>query len=244
MYGLIGRPLGHSFSASFFNDKFQKEHINEHYELFPLQSIEEVKELIDNHPSLHGFNVTIPYKQEIIPFLSKVSDEAREIGAVNVVKILRDSEKYCLEGYNSDAFGFRDSIQPMLKPYMKKAIILGTGGAAKAISFVMSSLGFDIISVSRSNRDNCITYSDIDDKLMSECHVIINATPLGMWPKIKDAPHIPYEKLTPKHLLFDLIYNPEMTEFMKRGLRQGAIVKNGLEMLYGQALEAWRIWNE
>lgn len=244
MYGLIGRPLGHSFSASFFNEKFKKENIDERYELFPLPYIEKVTELIEQHPSLKGFNVTIPYKQDIIPFLSRISEEAKEIGAVNVVRIHRDGGKYLLEGFNSDAIGFKESIQPLLKSYMKKAMILGTGGASKAVSFVMSSLGFQVIMVSRVAKSDCISYADISPELMSECHVIINATPLGMWPKIEDAPPIPYSLLTPRHLLFDLIYNPEITEFMKRGLAKGAIVKNGLEMLYGQAIEAWRIWNE
>ena len=178
MYGLIGRPLGHSFSASFFNEKFKKENIDERYELFPLPYIEKVTELIEQHPSLKGLNVTIPYKQDIIPFLSRISEEAKEIGAVNVVRIHRDGGKYLLEGFNSDAIGFKESIQPLLKSYMKKAMILGTGGASKAVSFVMSSLGFQVIMVSRVAKSDCISYADISPKLMSECHVIINATPL------------------------------------------------------------------
>lgn len=243
MYGLIGRPLGHSFSADFFNNKFLTENINEEYRLFPLESIDELPDLLERYPELKGLNVTIPYKRDVIPFLDEISDEAKVIGAVNVIKIVRSAKGVSLKGFNSDAVGFRDSILPLLKPFMKNALVLGTGGASKAVIFVLKSLGINVVSVSRKNNGVSISYDDITQDLLNSHHIIVNTTPLGMWPNIDETPNIPYTFLSSSHLLFDLVYNPTVTQFMKYGLMKGATVKNGLEMLYGQAIEAWRIWN-
>lgn len=241
MYGLIGKPLGHSFSAKFFNKKFSDEGIPERYELFPLDSINELLTLIKNNPDLKGLNVTIPYKQQVIPFLSSMDENADGIGAVNVIKILPDGT---LKGYNTDAIGFQKTISPLISPNMKKALVLGTGGASKAVSYVLKKLGLSVLNVSRSSRDEAIAYSQITPEIMSTHHVIVNTTPLGMWPETDNAPDIPYSLLTPEHLCYDLVYNPEVTTFMKRAAEKGATVKNGLDMLYAQALGAWDIWTK
>lgn len=240
MYGLIGKPLGHSFSANFFNKKFANEEIPEHYKLFPLDSIELLPQLLGSHPDLKGLNVTIPYKQQVIPFLAELDKDAAEIGAVNVIKIREDGS---LKGYNSDAIGFRDSITPLLRPHMKRALVLGTGGASKAVIHVLRQLGFEVLNVSRKAKEDIISYDQITPEIISTHHVIVNTTPLGMWPEIDEAPSIPYHLLTPDHLCYDLVYNPEETAFMHRAAKFGATVKNGLEMLHGQAIAAWEIWN-
>lgn len=241
MYGLIGNPLGHSFSADFFNKKFEREGIDEHYSLFPIPSISELPGLIASHPGLKGLNVTIPYKEQVLPYLTSISDEAREIGAVNVIKI-SDGGK-TLQGFNSDAIGFHDSIAPLVKPYMKKALVLGTGGASHAVCHVLAKLGLEVIKVSRRSGDDTISYTEITPELMKESHVIVNTTPLGMWPAVDAAPDLPYNLITPLHLCYDLVYNPEETLFMKLSAERGATVKNGLDMLHRQALAAWEIWN-
>lgn len=243
MYGLIGRPLGHSFSADFFNTKFKKDNIDEVYNLFPLPDINSLPTLLDEHPDLKGLNVTIPYKQQVIPFLDSLSPEASEIGAVNVIKIIHRDGRRLLHGFNSDAIGFRNSIAPLLRPEMKKALVLGTGGASKAVVYVLKALGLDVTMVSRSRHAGAISYADVPPEIISDHLVIVNTTPLGMWPNTDEAPDIPYSLLTPDHLLFDLVYNPEVTAFMAKGREKGATVKNGLEMLHGQALAAWDIWN-
>ncbi|MDE5887701.1 MAG: shikimate dehydrogenase [Muribaculaceae bacterium] len=244
MYGLIGNPLGHSFSADFFNEKFKKEEINESYKLFPLENIELLPSLLEKYPHLKGLNVTIPYKREVLQYLDSLSDAVKEIGAVNVIKIIRSQHTVKLIGYNSDAVGFRKTIEPLLKPYMTKALVLGTGGASKAVIYVLKSLGLEVISVSRERTESSISYSDLSPELLTSCFVIVNTTPLGMWPKVDEAPDLPYSALTKKHLLYDLVYNPQITEFMKKGALRGATVKNGLDMLHEQAIEAWRIWNQ
>lgn len=241
MYGLIGKPLGHSFSANFFNKKFADEAIPERYELFPLESIDLLPQLLNSHLDLKGLNVTIPYKQQVIPFLSELDKDAAEIGAVNVIKINCDGS---LKGYNSDAIGFRDSISPLLLPHMKRALVLGTGGASKAVIYVLRQLGLEVLNVSRRSKGEIVSYNQLTPEIISTHHVIVNTTPLGMWPNIDDAPEIPYHLLTPDHLCYDLVYNPEETSFMKRAAQYGATVKNGLEMLHGQALAAWKIWNK
>jgi shikimate dehydrogenase len=241
MYGLIGNPLGHSFSADFFNKKFADEGIDEVYKLFPLKDISELKDLLLTHPGLKGLNVTIPYKQQVIRYLTDIDDDARRIGAVNVIKI-SDGDK-TLKGYNTDAIGFHDTIAPLIKPHMHGALVLGTGGASKAVIHVLKKMGFEVLSVSRHKSDATITYDEITPELLERFHVIVNTTPLGMWPDIEKAPGIPYEALSPLHLCYDLVYNPEVTEFMRRCAAEGATVKNGLDMLHGQALAAWRIWN-
>lgn len=241
MYGLIGNPIKHSFSADFFNSKFKREGIDEEYRLFQLEKIDDLKELLTEHKDLKGLNVTIPYKQQVIPYLDRLSDEAREIGAVNVIKISEGGHR--LKGFNSDAVGFRDSIKPLLRPHMRKALILGTGGASRAVEYVLRKEGLEVMKVSRKGKDGLLSYSDMTQEVMSEFHVIVNTTPLGMWPKTDTCPDIPYSLLTPGHLCFDLVYNPETTLFMQKASEMGATVKNGLEMLHGQAIAAWKIWN-
>ncbi|MDE6578547.1 MAG: shikimate dehydrogenase [Muribaculaceae bacterium] len=243
MYGLIGYPLGHSFSATFFNEKFKKENIDEKYSLFPIPSLDDFEGLINDIPNLKGLNVTIPYKQDVIKFLDNISEEARQIGAVNVIKIETKEGKKVLTGYNSDAAGFRNSILPLINSNIRKCLVLGTGGASKAVVFVLSQLGLEVTLVSRKHSDKAISYEDLTPEIISENKLIVNTTPLGMWPEIDKAPDIPYQELTSEHVLFDLVYNPSVTKFMKKGLEKGAKVKNGLEMLHGQALEAWNIWN-
>lgn len=241
MYGLIGYPLGHSFSASFFNEKFSREGIDEHYSLFPLTSIDEFPALLESHKDLKGLNVTIPYKELVIPYLTSLSKEAEEIGAVNVIKISDDGKS--LVGYNSDSIGFHDTISPLIKPHMKKALVLGTGGASHAVAYVLKKLGLEVTKVSRRPAEGMLTYSDLTPEVMATHHVIVNTTPLGMWPKVDACPDIPYQLLSPMHLCYDLVYNPDVTEFMRRASEQGATVKNGLDMLHGQAVAAWEIWN-
>lgn len=239
MYGLIGKPLGHSFSADFFNKKFAEERIPEHYSLFPLDSIDCLPKLLNSHPDLKGLNVTIPYKQQVIPFLDSIDKDAKEIGAVNVIKINQDGS---LKGYNSDAIGFHESIAPLLDSHMKRALVLGTGGASKAVCYVLKKLGLEVLSVSRTAHNSIISYNELTPEIMSTHLVIVNTTPLGMWPEIQNAPAIPYHLLSPRHLCYDLVYNPAVTTFMKLSSEAGATVKNGLEMLHLQALAAWKIW--
>ncbi|MDE7110013.1 MAG: shikimate dehydrogenase, partial [Muribaculaceae bacterium] len=203
MYGLIGRPLGHSFSANYFNKKFAEENIDEEYRLFPLESIEDLPDLLRAHPDLKGLNVTIPYKQDVIKYLNALSEDAAQIGAVNVIKITDSVEGKVLEGFNSDALGFRQSILPLIKPHMKNALVLGTGGASKAVSHVLKNLGLNVKSVSRRKTETSISYEEVTPALLNSYYVIVNSTPLGMWPHVDDAPRLPYESLTSRHLLYD-----------------------------------------
>lgn len=239
-YGLVGCPLGHSFSASFFNDKFRREHIDARYELYPIPSVTQLSEIAATE-GLKGLNVTIPYKEQVIPLLTSLDEGAGAIGAVNVIKVEEGGK--VLKGFNTDAIGFRNSILPLLRPHMKKALVLGTGGASKAVRHVLQSLGMEVTMVSRSGKDGALAYSDIGGQVIASHHVVVNTTPLGMWPHTGACPELPYSLLTERHLCFDLVYNPEVTEFMTRSARSGAVVKNGLEMLHGQALAAWEIWN-
>ena len=243
LYGLIGHPLGHSFSRQFFTDKFESEGLDAQYENFDIPTIEDMMDIVSSKLDLRGFNVTIPYKQKIMPFLDEVSKEAREIGAVNVVKVERTANTIRLRGFNSDAVGFRDSITPLLKPHHKKALILGTGGSSKAVDYVLRHKGFETVFVSRYSRPGTINYKDIDAEAVKEYEVIVNCTPAGMYPKENLFPLLPYEALTSKNLLYDLVYNPEQTMFMKKGKASGATVKNGLEMLILQALASWEMWH-
>lgn len=243
MYALIGKPLGHSFSADFFNEKFKREGIDNSYILAPLDCISEVAQLLESHPDLQGFNVTIPYKQQIIPYLDALSEEAMEIGAVNVVKVENINGKRFLKGFNSDTIGFKESITPLIKPYMKKALILGTGGASHAVEYVLRSAGIETVKVSRNEARGILTYAQLSKEVMDNHPIIVNTTPLGMWPKIDVCPDIPYDLITSQHLCFDLVYNPEVTSFMKKAAERGAAVKNGLQMLHLQAIAAWNIWN-
>ena len=239
-YGIIGFPLGHSFSKGFFTEKFARESIDAQYLNFEIPDATMLKDVLRENPELRGLNVTLPHKQAVIPLLDELSDEAREIGAVNVIRV-RDGR---LKGFNSDIIGFSESIKPLLQPHHTKALILGTGGASRAIRVGLSRLGIEWTYVTRSPREGMFAYSDLTPEVMKEYTVIVNCSPVGMFPKVDQAPAIPYELLTPKHLLFDLVYNPEDTLFMQKGREQGAIVKNGLEMLHLQAVASWRFWNE
>lgn len=244
-YGLIGFPLGHSFSKKYFSEKFKKEGIKASYDLYPLESISELEQLLREESLLKGLNVTIPYKEAVLPYLSSISEEAKKIGAVNTIKIkISDSanEKF-LEGYNTDFIGFRDSLQPLLNEEIKNALILGTGGASKAVKFALESLGINTTYVSRHPKDGQLTYQELTSDIIDSNLLIVNTTPLGMSPNIDSCPEIPYHLLSSSHISYDLVYNPEITEFMKRSAQYGAKVKNGLEMLYMQAEAAWKIWN-
>ena len=242
-YGLIGYPLGHSFSIGYFNEKFQNECIDATYENFEIPSIENLTEILDSNPELKGLNVTIPYKEKVISYLDSISPEARAIGAVNVIKVNHKGNKTELKGYNSDVIGFTQSIEPLLERYHKKALVLGTGGASKAIIFSLKSLGIETLTVSRYERHGCVRYEDITPEMIKEYNVIVNCTPCGMYPQTDDCPNLPYEAVDNHTLLYDLIYNPDETLFLKKGKAQGATVKNGLEMLLLQAFASWNFWN-
>ena len=242
-YGLIGYPLGHSFSIGYFNEKFQNECIDATYENFEIPSIENLTEILDSNPELKGLNVTIPYKEKVISYLDSISPEARAIGAVNVIKVNHIGNKTELKGYNSDVIGFTQSIEPLLERYHKKALVLGTGGASKAIIFSLKSLGIETLTVSRYERHGCVRYEDITPEMIKEYNVIVNCTPCGMYPQTDDCPNLPYEAMDNHTLLYDLIYNPDETLFLKKGKAQGATVKNGLEMLLLQAFASWNFWN-
>ena len=244
-YGLIGYPLTHSFSKRYFTEKFGNENIDSTYENFEIDNIAKFPDIIKNNPELVGLNVTIPYKEQVIPYLDELNDSAKEIGAVNTVKIIRTATGIGLKGFNTDTFGFETSLKPLLKDHHKKALILGTGGASKALKYVLTKLGIEFISASIEElKDNEIRYEEIDEQMVKERLLIINATPLGTYPKIETFPNIPYQFITDKHLLFDLVYNPEITQFMSKGIQKGATVKNGYEMLLQQAIKAYQIWNE
>ena len=292
LYGLIGFPLGHSFSRGFFTEKFAREGIDAEYLNFEIPDASMLLDVIRENPGLRGLNVTLPHKQAVIPLLDELSDEAREIGAVNVIRIETPSNSpfrgrtqedlpiegewkgAVLKGFNSDIIGFTESIKPLLKPWHRKALVLGTGGASKAICVGLQRLGLEWTYVSRKsltpgpspvgegrNQQPTplshgrgvggeagskvrLSYSDLTAEVMQAHTVIVNCSPVGMFPKVDAAPAIPYEYLTPQHLLFDCVYNPEDTLFMQKGRAQGATVKNGLEMLHLQALASWRFWNE
>ena len=243
-YGLIGYPLGHSFSISYFNQKFADEGIDAMYENFEIPSIDELEEVLAVNPNLKGLNVTIPYKEKVLNFLDSISPEAQAIGAVNVIRVTHDGNKVKLKGFNSDVIGFTQSIEAMLDPkWNKKALILGTGGASKAINYGLKSLGLETVFVSRYERPGTIQYERITPEIVKEYNVIINCTPVGMYPHTEECPILPYEAMDSHTILYDLIYNPDETLFMKRGLEYGAQVKNGLEMLLLQAFASWEFWN-
>ena len=244
-YGLIGYPLGHSFSISYFNQKFQDESIDAVYENFEIPTIDALPEILDSNPNLRGLNVTIPYKEKVIPFLDSVSPEARAIGAVNVIRVTQEGNNIKLKGYNSDVIGFTQSIEPMLdKKWHKKALILGTGGASKAIDYGLRNLGLETVFVSRYERPGTIQYKTITPDVIQEYNVIVNCTPIGMYPKTEECPLLPYEAMDQHTILYDLIYNPDETLFMKLGAQYGAQVKNGLEMLLLQAFASWEFWHD
>lgn len=244
-FGLIGFPLAHSFSKTFFTEMFLEKGIGDcEYNLYPIGNIQQLSKLLEEQPGLSGLNVTIPYKQSVIPFLNKLDSTAETIGAVNTIKISRISGRMQLIGYNTDALGFEKSLIPLLKSWHTQALILGTGGASKAVEFVLNKLGISYHLISRTpNSPNALGYHNLDKNIIASHPLIINTTPLGMYPKIDSCPDIPYNLLDNKHLLYDLVYNPSTTLFMKKGESQGSATTNGMAMLKYQALEAWEIWN-
>ena len=247
-YGLIGYPLQHSFSSKFFNEKFQQEGIDAEYLNFEIEHIFELRRTLIFNPHLKGLNVTIPYKEAVITFLDEISPIAKKIGAVNVIKIERsfgDTYGYKLKGYNTDYIGFKKSIEPLINPSIhKQALVLGTGGASKAVCKALEALGVEWTYVSRTPKDGTLTYETLTTETVIANKIIINTTPLGTFPNVEDSPNIPYHALTSQHLLYDLVYNPAETAFMKQGNQVGAATKNGAEMLELQALAAWHIWTE
>ena len=244
LYGLIGFPLGHSFSQDYFNQKFEAENIDARYINFEIPAISDLKNVLARNHNLNGLNVTIPYKQLVIPLLDEMDPEAAEIGAVNVIKFVRRNGRTILKGYNSDIIGFRDSIAPMLTEHHSHALVLGTGGASRAVSYALRSLGITPQLVSRRPAPGVITYADINPDIIDSHKIIVNTTPLGMYPHVDECPDIPYNLLTTRHLCYDLLYNPDVTLFMKKSADAGAEVKNGLEMLLLQAFAAWHIWQK
>lgn len=245
-YGLLGYPLGHSFSQEYFTKKFAAENIEAQYLNFQIDDISLFPEKVLSIPNLSGLNVTIPYKQKVMQFLDEIDEIAQKVGAVNVIKIMRNADKMRLRGCNSDVVGFENSLKPLLKPQHTQAFILGTGGASKAVRYVLEKLNISYQFVSR-NADavnNIISYSQLTPELIDRHKLIVNCTPLGMSPKIDACPDIPYKTISSEHLCFDLIYNPEETLFLQKAREQGAVTKNGLDMLIGQAVRAWEIWNE
>ncbi len=241
-FGLLGKQISYSFSRGYFSEKFEKLNLDNYsYENFDLESIEELINLLKKRPDLAGLNVTIPYKEAVIAYLDELDPEAAEIGAVNTIKFLKNGR---LKGYNTDCYGFEESLKPFLVSHPKKALILGTGGASKAIDYVLKKLGISTLFVSRNPREeNQIAYSEISSELLRDSKILVNCTPLGTFPNVDDHPDINYKFLTENHLLYDLIYNPKETRFLKKGRQQGAKTLNGLKMLELQAEKAWEIWS-
>lgn len=246
LFGLIGYPLGHSFSQRYFANKFEQEGTNAKYNKFEIQSIDALNDILDSNPDLAGLNVTLPHKEAVLPFLTDINEEAKAIGAVNVIKISQDENgQRQLVGYNSDYYGFSNSIRPLLSPDVHtKALVLGVGGASKAIVYGLRKLGLEVQLVSRRKTENTIVYEELNEDIMREYTVIVNCTPLGTFPNVEEAVNIPYQYLSPRHLLYDVVYNPEVTTFLRRGQEAGAQIKNGAEMLELQAIRSWEIWNQ
>jgi shikimate dehydrogenase len=244
-FGLIGYPLGHSFSKTYFAGKFQNENIEDcAYDNYPLTDLNQLQKLIIEEPDLCGLNVTIPYKSEIFRYLDVTENEAKEIGAVNVLKIKRLDGKVKLYGFNSDVTGIRDTLLPYINSDLKHAVVLGTGGSSKAVCYVLKKLGLEVTQISRIRKPGISDYSDLNSQLFDKTGLIINTTPVGMFPDIESKPDINYSLLNQKHILFDLVYNPEKTSFLKAGEEQGCKVLSGLKMLHSQAERAWKIWND
>ncbi|OOG71077.1 shikimate dehydrogenase [Flavobacterium sp. A45] len=241
-FGLLGRNISYSFSKGYFTEKFSKEHFEGcTYENFDIPEISNFTELKENNTDLNGLNVTIPYKESVIPFLDKLSKNATQIGAVNTIKFTKKGK---LKGYNTDYYGFKKSLEPLLQQHHKKALILGTGGASKGVAFALDQLDITYTFVSREAKQNCIDYSLINATTFDNYQIIINCTPVGTSPNIDLFPLIPYEYFTEKHIAYDLIYNPAETQFLSKAKAQGAQIKNGLDMLIFQAEKAWKIWNK
>lgn len=243
-YGLIGYPLGHSFSVTYFKEKFAREGLQAQYRNYPLEDLSAFPDLVKSDRDLAGLNVTVPHKQGIIPFLQALSGTAKDIGAVNTISVRHTGEGIQLTGDNTDAAGFRRSLEEHLEGHHGSALVLGTGGSSRAVRFALEQLGISVVLVSRSMGEERISYEQLEADRVAETPLIINTTPLGMYPAIDACPPIPYEKLTPRHLLFDLVYNPPLTRFLARGKERGAATVNGYDMLVYQAEASWKIWNK
>jgi shikimate dehydrogenase len=242
--GLIGYPLGHSFSKNYYLTKFEKENIdNVHYDTYAIEHIDQFPKIFDQDQTFRGFNVTLPHKQAVIPYLDELSEEASVMKAVNCITISYKDGKSFLKGYNTDAYGFQKSLEPLLLPNHSQALVLGNGGAAKAVFHSLDQLGIPYKIVSRNKDTGDLTYEDLDEKLISEHSLIINCSPVGTYPNMDSCPNIPYNGIGKNHLLYDLIYNPEETLFLKKGKERGAVIKNGYEMLLLQAEKNWEIWS-
>lgn len=243
--GLIGFPLGHSFSKKFYEEKFEREHITGfHYDLYSIEDIAAFPTIFEREPTFYGFNVTIPHKRNVMRFLNEFSPEAAEINAVNCIQIRWHGGKPYLKGFNTDAFGFEQSLRPFLQPQHRHALVFGNGGAAQAVYYVLRKLGIPYQIVSRSRNTGDLTYSDLTEQIVASHRLLINCSPVGTFPDVHEAPDIPYDGIGASHLLYDLIYNPEETSFLKKGKERGATVKNGHEMLILQAEKNWEIWNQ
>ena len=244
IFGLTGYPLEHSFSEKYFAEKFRNESINDaRYLNFPLKDISMLPSLISGTPDLCGLNVTIPHKKAVMAFLDYIDNEASEAGSVNVIRIIRSSGRITLEGYNTDIYGFRESLSPFAVTAISQALVLGTGGSSASVGFVLARMGIKVVFVSRRPAAGSVTYSNLNEEVVAQSKLIVNTTPLGMYPDINGKPAIPYQALTSSHILYDLIYNPAETPFLKEGIKRGCRVINGLEMLKLQAEKSWEIWN-
>lgn len=243
-YGLIGYPLGHSFSRKFFSSKFENEGKEERYLNFEIAQIGLLPDILRENQDLAGLNVTIPYKTQVIPYMDELDETAAAIGAVNTILVTHTGGKIRLKGFNTDVYGFTESLRPLLKEHHQKALVLGTGGASRAVHYALEKMGIVPVSVSRKKSDRkTLTYGELDGIIFREHHLIINTTPVGTFPEVDSCPGIPYEYITDKHLLFDLVYNPPLTRFLELGKSRGAAVRNGYEMLELQALRSYAIWN-
>jgi shikimate dehydrogenase len=247
-FGLLGYPLGHSFSQKYFHEKFSKLGLTDHvFDLFPFQNVKDFFESVNAEKNLCGFSVTIPHKESVIPFLDELDATAQKIGAVNCVKASTVDGILFLKGFNTDEYGFRKSIKPFLEPHHNRALVLGTGGASKAIVFALKNIGVDVWTVSRNKKntdDNCFLYSEVNENVMNAFRLIVNCTPVGMFPNDEKFPELPYEYISDKHFFYDLVYKPERTVFLEKAQQKGAMIMNGLDMLYAQADKAWEIWNK
>ena len=246
LYGLIGKSLSHSFSMDFFNQKFIAEEIDASYINFEIDDVSDLMLILSEYPNINGLNVTSPYKEQVLPYMDEFDETAKMVGAINVIKILRNgnSSEFKLVGYNSDFLGFKNSIEPCLTDEMTKSLVLGAGGACKAVKAALESLGIEVSVVSRKKSATTLTYEELTKQMIHDHKIIVNTTPLGTYPHVETCPDIPYRFITPSHLCYDLVYNPSETAFMKKTAEHGAAVKNGLEMLLLQAFESYRIWTE
>ncbi|WP_430809981.1 MULTISPECIES: shikimate dehydrogenase family protein [unclassified Carboxylicivirga] len=242
-FGLIGYPLAQSFSQKYFTQKFETEKIDARFLNFEIENIDELPQLLESHPYIAGFSVTIPHKETVFKYLDELDDSARNVGACNAIKVTWQGKKPSLKGYNTDLIGFSESLKPLLASHHTKALVLGTGGAAKAVAEALTLLNIEHRYVSRKAQTDYLSYDQLDKSTMQAHQIIVNCTPLGMFPNVDSSPDIPYQWTGSKHLFYDLTYNPEVTRFMQNGIDQGATAKNGLEMLHKQAEAAWEIWN-